>query len=583
MSSMIAFVTFEGPWFPAGGIAAVMGRLPAAVHAAAKVPTIVLSPFHRRSDKLSALQLAHFCDVPVPYGDRPLAVSVFHHDAACPWYFLKPEDVSGLEADPFFKAVRHRSDPAAPGREGEHPRPFFDGIRHPYDLPGQVLLRDSLLFGASVVATLAAIEKETEWIVLTQDWEAATAALAFANHNVLRGRVYLTLHNSYDSVASATQLTLVGIDAQHCPGETVLLRAFPLVRWPLFTVSEQFAADLTEELLQTHVTAPHMQRALSRSGILGIDNGPFKDLAIDSASLLAAKAADFAPLCSWKARRREKAIDALSTHVPTESQPLWGDKHRFRRDASPWFVMAGRDDPRQKGYDVAVAAVEDYLMQHHGLSGCAQFVFFPVPGDEGLIGLQFLKELAERFPEDVLAFPFIWKEGFSAALQGSSYGLMPSLYEPFGMANEFYLEGGCVGIARATGGNVEQIIPLRATAAFSHAVLARACRFHPLAAQPTGILFREKDDFPSASHDWGAINAAEYDSRGGRPSRVEQRRALPLFRAVAQELRIAIEEGARILSVEPELYYRMLVEGVAHIQRSFSWKRAAQEYARTIQ
>jgi hypothetical protein len=70
--------------------------------------------------------------------------------------------------------------------------------------------------------------------------------------------------------------------------------------------------------------------------------------------------------------------------------------------------MAGRDDPRQKGYDVAAAAVEDYLTLNQRKPECAQFLFFPIPGDEGLAGLGFLRELADRFPEHVLAFPFIW-------------------------------------------------------------------------------------------------------------------------------------------------------------------------------
>ena len=123
------------------------------------------------------------------------------------------------------------------------------------------------------------------------------------------------------------------------------------------------------------------------------------------------------------------------------------------------------------------------------------FLFFPpIQGDEGLPGLEFLRELACRFPEDVLAFPFIWIAGFTAALQAAAFGLMPSLYEPFGMANEFYLTGACVGVGRATGGNIEQIVPLRAGASFSRAVSVRANPHHSLSAHPTGILFRESDN-----------------------------------------------------------------------------------------
>jgi glycogen synthase len=244
--------------------------------------------------------------------------------------------------------------------------------------------------------------------------------------------------------------------------------------------------------------------------------------------------------------------------------------------------MAGRDDPRQKGYDVAAAAIEDYLVVNHGKPDCAQFLFFPIPGDEGLPGLEFLKALAGRFREDVIAFPFIWVAGFTAALQGAAYGLMPSLYEPFGMANEFYLAGGCVGIGRATGGNLEQIVPLRATSAASRAVRTRADRYHALSAHPTGILFREKDEIASALRDWRGINDAQYDKTGASPTRVQQRRSYAVFQEMARELQIAIEGGIRIYRQEPELYFRMLAEGIAHIQRTFSWQRAGQEYARKV-
>ena len=37
-----------------------------------------------------------------------------------------------------------------------------------------------------------------------------------------------------------------------------------------------------------------------------------------------------------------------------------------------------------------------------------------------------------------MVLPFIFVEGYRAALQGAAFGVMPSLYEPFGMANEFY-------------------------------------------------------------------------------------------------------------------------------------------------
>jgi glycogen synthase len=564
MNKVIVFVTYESPWFLAGGIAAVMAKLPLATAVASKLSTVVVTPRHRKSKKIAALQKQQIEEINVPVNGRNEVVSVLHSKVDCDWYFLEPHD-------------------------GPTPStsPFFDGKEHPYGVSKETLLRDSLFFGAAVVQALPAIaahlgliSEQIEWNLVTQDWEGATAALAFASQTSCRGRLHLTLHNSYDEYASELGLLSVGIDPQRCPGDTILHRALGLIEQPAFTVSEQFADDFVDDMLQRAVMAPHLQPLLLRNPVVGVDNGPFKILAVDEPLLSAAASGDFVGLRAWKLANRGVALAALADHVSTEEQPVWGDKTLFRRDDAPWFVMAGRDDPRQKGYDVAAAAVEDYLLENHGRAGCAQFLFFPIPGDEGRTGLEFLRALAFRFPEDVLAFPFIWVAGFRAALQGATYGLMPSLYEPFGMANEFYLDGGCVGIGRATGGNLEQIVPLRGGSSFSLAVRVRADRFHSMSSQPTGLLFRESDDVASAPADWAAINRADYGVRG--ESRVNQRRQFPLFRDIVDELRVAIEDGIRVYCDQPALYYRMLAEGVAHIQRTFSWRRAGQEYARKV-
>ncbi len=561
MQKMIAFITFESPWFRAGGIGAVMAQLPGAAQAIGKRRTVVITPFHNKSPKLNDLNLESIARVELKYRGDPVAVEVLTHTSGCPWFFLKVVDGS-----------------------------FFNGERHPYDVSKEDLLRNSLIFGVAAVKALPCLadyfglpQPEVEWHLVAQDWEASTALLAFKSQDAAQGRLHLTLHNSYDEFATPENFASVGINPDLCPGDTILHRALLLCEQPVFTVSDQFALDFTQDLLQREVMAPQLQELLRNMDVLGVDNGPFVSLAPEAAHLQQAAHGDYAALKEWKAGSRCKALLALDAHHPTESAPLWGDRNQFRREAdSLWFVMAGRDDPRQKGYDVAALAVEEYLAEHHGQAGCAQFLFFPSPGDEGLPGLRFMQALAERFPADVIAFPFLWGDGFKAALRGATYGLMPSLYEPFGMANEFYLAGGCVGIGRATGGNLEQIVPLRSSAACNRAVRSRAERYHALSSFPTGILFRERDRIASALDDWRAINDAQYRLGGEEPSRVTQRQGYFVFQEMANELRIAIEDGVRLYTQDPTLYYRMIAEGVAHIQRTFSWERAGQEYARKV-
>ena len=177
MNEIIAFTTYESPWFPAGGIAAVMGELPSAVEDAAKLPTAVVTPLHFKSPKLAALQKERLKDVTVQYDGADVLVTIFHCETEkCHWYFLQPAD-----------------------NPSDVQSAFFGGERHPYDVPKETLLQDSLFFGAAVVQALPAIAEHlgiapetAEWNLFAQDWEGATAALAFASQDLYRGRLHIT-------------------------------------------------------------------------------------------------------------------------------------------------------------------------------------------------------------------------------------------------------------------------------------------------------------------------------------------------------------------------------------------------------
>jgi glycogen synthase len=542
----IAFVSYETPFAPCGGIAAVMGRLPAKVQAVSHIDSVVVTPFHHRIEKMAALGRSYEGSFGVALADRTVVFQLYRHDDRLPFFFLLPED-----------------------------RQYFAGHRHPYDVNGNDLVRDALLFGAAIPRALHIINPGKRWTLLLQDWEAATAALAMADMPG-RSRSFVTLHNSYDCTVGNEHLAYFGINPDACPGGTVLQRALPLTELPVFTVSEQFGHDLTEDVLQRQVMAPQLQITL-KPRLTGIDNGPFVDLAVDGQLVAAAEAGNFGPLADWKTGHRRSFLDALGKLQPGDDKPLWGDISRFEKDDAPWFVMAGRDDSRQKGYDVLARAAELFLEKE----GRGRFLFFPIPGDEGLAGLGFLRKLARNFPQSVLVFPFLFREGFLGALRGATYGVMPSLYEPFGMANEFYLNG-TVGIGRATGGIVQQIVPQRGIVSFSSSVEERASRWYSPETPPTGFLYHETDGLPSEGDDWRAINAAAYERNGGGRDRVQERRQYPLFQSMAQELYRTLDDAAGVARDQPAVYYRLLAAGIGHIQKNFSWNRAALEYLRHV-
>jgi glycogen synthase len=580
----LLLVAYETRFARCGGITAVMNHLPGHLRRATGVPTAVMTPFHHRIPETRVLPARPVGEMSVPFSGDSVTVRIRRHDDDWSWYFLDASDYRLPEA----------------ARLAAQDERFFSGSGHPYDLgsnpaeQGAILRRDALFFGAAVARALRELEADGDWTLAMQDWQAASTALALAGRNRKPGlRLFLTLHNSYDSgPVMPDDLWAVGVHPEDVPAApnraTVLGRAIPLLSKPIFTVSEQFALDLTEDVLQSHIMADHLQEEFRPPNVIGIDNGPFTAMAVpEDPCLTEARRGIYEPLRAWKASRKAAFLAAVERFIPdTERRPLWGRATRFvelARDIPdlPWFVLAGRDDPRQKGYDVAAEAIRAFL-QKAGNDLRAQFLFFPIPGDEGRGGLVFLRGLAESCAANILVMPFIFQEGYLSAMQASAFGVMPSFYEPFGMANEFYLNG-TVGIGRATGGLLQQIVPLRSAPSFTPSVARRADRWHPASAAATGLLYREPDDLSDLAGDWRNFNAAGYLHRPDR-DRTAERRIYRLFAEMAVALEHALDDALAIYHRPSNanggpVYWSMLSAGIEHIQRRFSWDRAAAEYS----
>ncbi len=579
----LLLVSYETRYARCGGITAVMNHLPAYLCRASGLATSVITPFHYRIPETRSLPVRPVGDITVPFFEDSVTVRIRRHDDRWPWFFL---DASA------YRLPEGRRTSRADER-------FFGGRKHPYDVgshsteQGAILRRDSLFFGAAVARALRELGAAAEWTLILQDWQAASAALALTGPNRPGGlRLFLTLHNSYDNgPVTPEDLRAFGINPDDVPAAanraTMLGRAIPLLERPLFTVSKQFARDLTEDLFQSRIMADHLQGELTPPRLIGVDNGPFTALSVPEEAVSAdVRQLDDAGLRGWKSKQKAACLTALERFAPDEERrPVWGNIARFVEMARnpgnlPWFVLAGRDDPRQKGYDVAAEAIRAFL-QKPGNDARAQFLFFPIPGDEGREGLAFLRSLASAYPANILVLPFIFQEGYLAALQGAAFGVMPSFYEPFGMANEFYLNG-AVGIGRATGGLLQQIVPLRSIPSFTPSVERRADRWHPMSAAATGLLYREPDDITDIVGDWRAFNAAGYLSRPDG-DRVAERRAYGLFMEMARSLERALTDAIEIYrrpvdASGAQPYFTMLVKGIAHIQRNFAWERSAAEY-----
>ena len=224
MADKIAFISYETPYAPCGGIAAVMRHLPRHVRAASGLETVVITPYHYKIERTTSLKMdeKNREGISLTFEGKRVRVSIhsYRDGDGILWYFIQPED-----------------------------KRFFAGEKHPYDVGktqeeiGRNLKRDALFFGAAAARAVNKIGgARTRWALAMQDWEAATLALGLAGSGS-KYKLSLTLHNSYDSGAiTASDLLSVGISPIGCPGPagsesaSVLERALPLIPGKIFTV-----------------------------------------------------------------------------------------------------------------------------------------------------------------------------------------------------------------------------------------------------------------------------------------------------------------------------------------------------------
>ncbi len=517
----------ESPQTPGGGIAPVLK-----MRRAVDKDSILLTPLHAqakgapRTDALENIQ-----NFTVRYQGQALPMRLlFDRDTVT--YFV---DAEGCIPD----------------------APVFAGSPTPYNTDH--LLRDALLLALAAAEVLPAIEKRHGIrIIEVQDWQCAAVAL------VLRERlITITLHNVYDSGPVSDELLLrFGINPALCPGPsgedspTILQRALPLTRGAFRTVSEGFGRF--DEPFQG-LLAGHLQPVFHERGVVGVDNGPFKAMADGLLEhLVPPNPAGFR---EWKSTFRREALLALQSFPDSPENPVWGDRSCLGID-DLWFMMAGRNDPRQKGFEVAAEACSLYLEG----GGTAKFVFCPLVPADRLADVESLKTLAANFPRNVLVFAGFCPS-FPAFRKGADFGILASHYEPFGMANEYYFDGVAV-VARATGGLLQQVIPLVGCQAYSDAVRKRV---PATSGHPTGILYREPDNISSDLTGWRLLNDVENNP--------DQWRSSALCRSMISELALALDDAERVAAI-PSLYADMAVAGALHIQNTFSWQRNKAEYDR---
>lgn len=547
----IVFVSFENEFAPLGGLAAVMRLLPKRMAHMSHDRCVTFTPFFREITKCKPKLMDSIQSTGITfslvYDGKNHQVEIFQHqsgDGFTTYLF---------DSQKFFNAPCDCGDP-----------PGMDAPCNPYLNPAhpEQLLDDSFMFSSAVPKALVALGLTQNVVLCLQDWEAAGAAIVAKDDPRLSGiSCLLTLHNSYDRLVSQAEMKRM----TDCvlPGPTVLAKAGPFLDGPICTVSQHFAHELIHEPVHRDIFTPHLQAMFKERTIRGINNGLFSQLDFSPEARTQAASGNYHGLLEEKATRRREMIQKLETYQPERA---WGLLD-FNNFDGPVFLFFGRDDPRQKGYDLAAAAIDRIP------PGQAKFVFTPIPGDEGIQGLQFLQNLAKRRPGEVKVFPFRMEQGYTELQQGASFIVMCSLYEPFGGATEGYAVGTPV-VARATGGLVQQVVPYPSVA-LNAAVRTLSDQFHRESDAPTGFLFRESGlGVKEAAQGWSAILDCAYWPGGDR---LQERMQIPLFRSMVQAAEGALRNAIELYHTDQAGYAQMINQGF-HMLDRFSWDQAVREY-----
>jgi glycogen synthase len=307
------------------------------------------------------------------------------------------------------------------------------------------------------------------------------------------------------------------------------------------TVSDSFAEELTTDRLQTDHFVPHLQDIFKKNGVYGVPNGLFIDFPPEYSGK---ETITLNEIKQIKNEKRKELLKILDTYRPSERFGSLTYKSnsiiKLPLDI-PILVMSGRLDPFQKGFDILLRALLKFAEDE------IKAVLTPMPVKES--DLDYFHEVAEKCSGNVTVFPIRMKEGYHELQLGSTFGIMPSIYEPFGAAIE-YMVSGTVTIARKTGGLKDQ-------------VRHKEC----------GFLYREHP------RTYTADNIMSFSHTGGK---VANRTNNRWVENMATELSKTIREATNIYQNQRNDYYRMIREGFKQAG-SFTWEKAAEKYFRIFE
>jgi len=532
----VVFCSFESRFAKSGGLAAVTIQFPEQLQKLPQVEkTVLITPFYPHIINESKLEQTGLT-VEVPLGDKVTSAHLLKYVHDKTKHKKNRVEEFYLKAEGYFEARNRLNDPY---------------IYHADDLGlNNAAIRENALFFSRALPLVAATLGLKENVVFhLQEWQTAltalTAKIAMVEGTLFSCAQVQTIHNPFDDYFDNSMLErIMSADrfqqylSRGGSGYTAFELGLQLADAPISTVSENFAKEFTDDIFHSHHFAPHLQEIFKSSGIYGINNGMFTDFPTELKHFSKGKTS-IAELKAIKKRKRAALLDILDQYHPDGrfgTLNYQGGPLSKLPDHVPILVMTGRLDPIQKGYDIFLRAVEMFE------PGQIKVVLTPMPVHDA--DLDCFYKTANRCNGDVTVFPIRMTEGFHELLTGSTFGLMPSIYEPFGAAVD-YMVNGTLTIARDTGGLRDQVMD-----------------------GSDGLLFKEDPALYTLENIEAFCDAA---------NQTELRRHNLWTESMVENLYHTIIKAAHIYKNKPDDYFTMVLNGFKKALK-FSWTENTNQY-----
>jgi len=529
----VVFCAFENRFARSGGLATVITNILPSLKESNKIPTVMLmTPFYPHIMDRNKIRSTNV-RFDVPFAGSSVRAKLYEHT----WTYTVP--VRGKITEYYIEA-----------------KGFFDSrnkLRDPYIYNeidkaenNNILLHNALFYCKAVPFALNALGITENIIFHLHEWQTAFISLT-SKEAMLKGTLHSgasvqTMHNSYDSTVEWRELkkiltrprksSLSAISEHSLSAYQIGLQ---LVDAPLTTVSENFADELTSDIIQTRHYAPHLQNILKASRTYGINNGMFVDFSFEFPKKEKHTVEEIKKI---KLKNRKALLKVLASFKPKDrfGELTYRDKSITKLpDNVPIVVMSGRLDPIQKGYFVLLRAIEKFACD------TIKFILAPLPVNPS--HLDYFYEVACKCKGNVTVFPLRMKKGYRELQTGSTFGVMPSIYEPFGAAVE-YMASGTVVIGRATGGLVDQI------------------------DSKSGFLFKEDAVF------YNQKNIRDFIESGDI---MQIRKTNAWAESMANNLYDTLTKTKALYQNRPAQYYRLIQRGFKKVS-DFNWEKAAKKY-----